>query len=120
MVTTINQSGGENSLPKETFDRVFDMWWPQINEKVTKILAEDNDTNPEQQRSDRDILEEILIISRAKNRNPSPSRGPVPHGFLVDFLTSIERLISHNAQKEDTEIQSINRSLLKLSEYLVT
>jgi hypothetical protein len=69
LVETINSAAGENSLDVAVLGDVFDMWWPQLESKVTAILASHVEEAVGERRADRDILEEILSLART-----TPSR----------------------------------------------
>lgn len=83
LISVINGRLGENKLPPKTLETVFEKWWPDLELKVKDILSEVVDSQ-EPLRSDREILEEILSISRHANRRSS---GPaIPSGAVVTML----------------------------------
>lgn len=63
LVRTLNNSLSENKLEDKVFDEVFEMWWPKLETKIAKIL-ESNKVENTELRDDRELLEEILAISR--------------------------------------------------------
>lgn len=74
LMATVNGRLGESKLPQKTFDGVFDMWWPTLEQKVDEIMQEINGPQ-EPIRSEREILEEILLLARSTAKNQSrPSR----------------------------------------------
>lgn len=65
LIRTINASAGEESLDPQVLDAVFEMWWPQLEEKVNRLLEEHKRKVPAPKaRGERDILEEVLNLSR--------------------------------------------------------
>src|SRR6056297_833270 len=40
LMKTINAAGEDQALNSETFSRVFDMWWPQLESAIAKILED--------------------------------------------------------------------------------
>jgi DNA-binding NarL/FixJ family response regulator len=73
MVRTINKSLGSNSLSEAHLRTSFDIWWPQLEdafkalpppELIEKDLVQVN-------RSERDILEEILRLVRGQTGQPN-------------------------------------------------
>jgi len=87
LVATINNTGNELKLPEDTLDDVFEMWWPQLEEKINKKLQADVKTT-QKKRSDRDLLEEILDLSRLnvhKEKKYSSRLGMI----LLDLLEKI-------------------------------
>jgi hypothetical protein len=63
LVRTINNSLGDSKLEDKIFDEVFEMWWPKLETKINKIL-ESNKVENIELRGDRELLEEILAITR--------------------------------------------------------
>ena len=67
LLGVINGQIGENKLTQKTLDNVFEKWWPDLEEKIDRILAQVDE--PEKPlRSDRELLEEILQLSRVVSR----------------------------------------------------
>lgn len=66
----INDELKEGALEPDVFERVFGMWWPQLAADIEKAVAERGDEAafPER-RTDRDMLEEVLILSRSMSRD---------------------------------------------------
>lgn len=64
LVAVINNKMDENKLVPKVLDSVFEKWWPELETKVTAILAELDGDSQEPIRSERDLLEEILELSR--------------------------------------------------------
>lgn len=79
VIKTVNIQLGETSLDSNVLDSVFEKWWPDLDEKVNKILAKKRNISGAELRSDRELLEEVLKISRTlyvREREVSPPRGP--------------------------------------------
>lgn len=64
VIKSINGQLGESALEATVVDSVFAKWWPELEEKVKKILEKERKKNGEEIRSDRELLEEVLKISR--------------------------------------------------------
>ena len=73
LIKTINNSLGEQKLEDKVLDDVFEMWWPKLESKVTKIL-DDNKVENTSVRSDRELLEEVLGIVRFTAKHTSNSK----------------------------------------------
>lgn len=63
LLNTINGALGPASLASSQLDKQFDKWWPDLNEMLRSIPPQ---TRIEPQRTDREILEEILELQRAQ------------------------------------------------------
>jgi hypothetical protein len=86
----MNQELGSQALTADVFDSVFDMWWPKLEEKVRKIMANVQRPGKQSVRSERDILEEILARVRIA---PSTSPRSIHPGALEDLVETYERLM---------------------------
>lgn len=91
LVSTINITAGEAKLETPVLDRVFDMWWPRLADQVTEILKTHGKGTKAERRSDRDILEEVLQLSRMNSeRAHRPSRlNPRIMIELIENLTEL-------------------------------
>lgn len=68
LLGVINGQIGDNKLPQKTLDTVFEKWWPDLKDKIDRILA--HAAEPEQPiRPDRELLEEILQLSRIASQS---------------------------------------------------
>jgi hypothetical protein len=63
VVSMINDELGPQALAQSVVDSVFNMWWPRLDQQVRSILAKPLPDHGDV-RSDRDILEEVLELSR--------------------------------------------------------
>lgn len=70
LVRTINKTLGENGLSDSQLDETFSMWWPKLEEALQNIPSPATKAAPE--RSEKDILIEILQIVRGLDRNQNP------------------------------------------------
>lgn len=64
VMKTINAQLGDVALEPTVLDSVFDKWWPDLDEKVTDILNQASPAITKGLRSDRELLEEVLKITR--------------------------------------------------------
>ena len=97
LLSVINSQIGEAKLQPKTLDTVFEKWWPELEEKISQILAE-VDEPEEPIRSDRDLLEEILQLSRVVSN--SAKRARIFPSAISDLLTQFIAL--HDSQVERT------------------
>jgi hypothetical protein len=75
LVSTVNMTLKTGKLNDKTLNSVFDTWWPKIEDKITSIYSNYKGDNAIE-RSDRELLSEILELSRfiARNTPRSPRR----------------------------------------------
>ena len=64
LIKTINDTGGESKLDSKVLDDVFEMWWPRLEGKIKNIIRNYKEESHEEERSEREILEELLELTR--------------------------------------------------------
>jgi hypothetical protein len=93
LLGVINAQLGDHKLPPKTLELVFDKWWPDLEVKIQEILK-DVQKADQPIRSDRELLEEILLLNRdSVRRNLRPT---IPSRAIVELLQGFIRL--HNEQ----------------------
>lgn len=79
------------------------MWWPKLETKINEILKSHVESSPNALRSEREILEEVLELTRI-NTKRIPRRGDISRGViqrLVDTLMEMQyRLMKYAGPKE--------------------
>jgi hypothetical protein len=84
LVHTLNRALGEESLPRERVDKIYDKWWPDLERALEQIpLREDDVPEKNVQRSDRELLEEILGLIRGQERRQRRDLTDDPQGDLL-------------------------------------
>ena len=86
LMGTINNQAGASKIKDDVFEDVFEMFYPKFENKVKAILSSDRIDSSKTKtikRSDRDILEEILELTR-KHDNMLPLK----HAFLKNQISS--------------------------------
>ena len=104
VVKSINAASGEGALEPTRLDSTFSTWWPQLEEKLDSIPETTEQAPPS--RTDRDILEEIIRLSRQMSRQGSPSleteqevlRNRIVHGLRTDPVDSPDNLESEEVR----------------------
>lgn len=86
LVQTINNNGGDAKLEETVLDDVYDMWWPKLEEKVQKILDAEKNSGDASHRSDRELIEEILELSRLNSRNKNRKTSQKLELAVVDLV----------------------------------
>lgn len=93
LVTTINNCAGENRLEPPVLESVFNIWWPRLNEQVIDILKTHDKGAKRERRSEHDILEEILDLSRI-NAEGVQSLSQINPQTLMRLAETLSELIS--------------------------
>ncbi|WP_148255302.1 TIR domain-containing protein [Aidingimonas lacisalsi] len=92
LVLDINKANAENQLESTVLDTVFEKFWPELEEKINGILDIEGsiDSKGADLRPDRELIEEILDLSRALAIQKSG--GFKPHkefnNLISEFLVS--------------------------------
>ena len=86
LVSAINANYGENKLKPQVLDDVFEIWWPQLETKINTILTKINQVDKEPIRKERDLLEEILELSRVTSRNLRKLPMSIGSGAIYDLF----------------------------------
>lgn len=114
LLESINNSCNESKLEEKKLDETFDMWWPKLEENIKSILDKSGSNSKSQKRSDRDIIEEILELTRSNAKSIlSDQRSVSP--------MTIEELVSrYRAIREKTMMgQNIEDDVLKLEGVII-
>lgn len=96
LVSAINTNYDENKLKPKILDSVFEKWWPELETKVNTIFTKLDQADEEPVRKDRDLLEEILELSRISSRNLRKFPTSIDPGEIYDLLKKYIAL--HNSQ----------------------
>lgn len=107
LVCTINNAAGESKLDSTILDNVFEMWWPKLEKNITEILETSSKPLTKDRRSERDILEEILELSRINVKN-----SPRSDRISPDAIKDIVKILSEILQNSDND--SLNPITLSL------
>lgn len=122
LMNAINDAGGNRMLSAETFNNVFEMWWPKLKDKIDKILENDPAEINKEVRTERELLEEILDLSRLNARrmaNGQRSMRMMPVGWIKDFLESLETLINLYEKDDEKAAYLPIKSQMELFDYVI-
>jgi hypothetical protein len=95
LVKSINNTGGDSKLEENVLDQVFDMWWDKLESQINEIIASHNNGEEIEHRSERDILEEVLELSRlgAKRRPMNSELHPEVLMDLVESSMELQQIV---------------------------
>lgn len=109
LMKTLNSGLGEARLEDSVLSSVFEMWWPRLNDKVTKVL-EKHARNPAattSSRTDRDILEEVLQLTRLSTANRPKIIKTPDYVDPAAFLHSLRHVLTLCEQVKSGEYLSM-------------
>ena len=120
LLKNINNLIGNDKLKEDVFNNVFDKWWPELYEEVNTIMEKHKESpEGEEIRSDREILQEILALTRnttRQTRRPTISQGALDH--LVGITHKLNKLIRETGPNDE-----IKNTLIELNspiKYLIS
>lgn len=68
LILDTNKALGERKLAEAVVNKTFDMWWPDLRGDIQAILTENDQGGQEPEMNEREILTEILELSRLSAR----------------------------------------------------
>jgi hypothetical protein len=98
LIQVVNNKMADNKLAPSVLDSVFDKWWPELEREIKKGISEIGKASVEPVRTDRDILNEILELSRmaARNNAAPPQRININPKALIHLLETFITLHNEN------------------------
>ena len=104
VIKSINGAFEGNGLELTRLERAFETWWPQLKEALDNIPEATEEAPPS--RTDRDILEEVLRLSRQMSRQSALNfefdqetlRNRLAHGLPTEPVDSTEDLDPEDLQ----------------------
>lgn len=118
VIKTMNGELGEGALLPEVLDGVFEMWWPRLDEQVAKVLEQKAPGPSEGRRSDRELIEEVLALTRRITIDRE-RRIEVGHPAWDDLVMGVIELARvTRARTPDAETNAVIRRLMKPLEYI--
>lgn len=94
VVVAINSELGDAKLAPEVVQDVFEMWWPRLQERVSAVLANLVSAPDAPVRSEKEILDEVLALTRTMSRQRVTHDGDgVSPAAVADLLTASRRVL---------------------------
>ena len=115
LIQTINtqlEQSHEKPLAERTLTQVYERCWPELEERINKIIA-NSPKQKEQIRTDRDILEEILETLRKQDRRLSLTDTFVENKLIPNVKTKYYRLVNEFGVQDYEAMRSILNELKK-------
>ena len=91
LLNTINNTGSESKLESTVLNDVFEMWWPKLESKINEILKSHVVENESNLRSEREILEEVLELTRINSKR-LPRRNDVSPRTILNLFETIQEM----------------------------
>lgn len=111
VVKMMNTQLGDGALATDVLDNVFEMWWPKLEKEVGEILAKQGTSKPSAVRSERELIEEVLDLTRILSVTVTRERAAkgLSPTTVVDLIQKLKELA---AQMKSTGVFCAQRELL--------
>jgi len=125
VVKMMNAELSEFGLAPDVLDTVFEMWWPKLQEKVeaeVKKFLQKGTPDKGDVREERDILEEILFLTRELSINKSKRKEKeesINPEAIVDMMRKAEELALEIRKTENPRLYDLFYELLRPIEYII-
>lgn len=106
LMQSVNDAGGDQKLSRDVFDEVFEMWWPRLEDKVKFIMENKTSGREGELRNDRELLEEILSLSRLSAKRGRSSEADFSPGAISHILKIATGLLNEAQHYRDKDILS--------------
>ena len=115
VVRMMNGELGDQALSSSVLDSVFEMWWPKLESSIREELSKPETSRPTA-RSERDLLEEVLSLTRSLSRN---ARDAVSQAALLDLEDGHAALLAAlDVEGVDESLRAFARSLSRPIEHI--
>ena len=115
----INSELGDTALTADVLDSVFEMWWPKLEEEVNTELDAGEDADADARRPERDLLEEVLALTRGLSRDRE-RRHEFDHPAWDELLLNVAKLARVARKRSpDDDITGAVRGVVEPLEYIV-
>lgn len=114
----VNSELGDAALTADVLESVFEMWWPQLEEQIAKELEADAENDGETRRSERDLLEEVVALTR-RLASDRERQMEYDHPAWDDLLMAMLGLAqTARVRSPDDETAQAIRRLVRPLEYI--
>jgi hypothetical protein len=88
LLKTLNQAAGTEAMSERHIDEMFEALWPKLEEKLKLLPSEMGGAEGAAKRTNRQLLEELLILARNQAREPHIMRVLDVPELIFDILNS--------------------------------
>lgn len=121
VIKMMNDELDSTSLETDVLDSVFEMWWPKLQEQIEKAVEKARNDDNTDLRSERDLLEEVLTLTRGLSidRRRKHGKGSIHPGAIEDLINTIENLINLNVFDDNPEALELFERFYRPIEHII-
>lgn len=118
----LNSELKDVSLTDDVLESAFTMWWPTLEKQVAQLLRHPSNEEPADVRSERDLLEEILALSRSiAQRQSEEAQPPISEESVADrsgalTLASVRKRLASGGNLVGANLMNLNLARPDLSD----
>lgn len=121
VVKMMNDELDNTSLASDVLDNVFEMWWPKLQEKIEKAVEKARNDDNTALRTERDLLEEVLTLTRGLSIDRIRSeRSSVHPKAIEELIMFMEDLINQNVFEYNPEALELFERFYRPIEQIIT
>ncbi len=104
VIKMMNDELDTTSLASDVLDNVFEMWWTKLEEQISKAVEKSRNGNKSELRSDRELIEEVLSLTRGFSIDRRrKSKGSIHPDAIEDLLHTMESLVNLKVFEDNPE-----------------
>ena len=121
VIKMMNDELESTSLVPEVLDNVFEMWWPKLQEQIEKVVEKARNGDNSDLRSERDLLEEVLTLTRGLSidRRKSGSKSSIHPKAIEDLIKTMESLVDLNVFEDNPDALDLMEKFFRPIEHII-
>lgn len=93
LLRSLNSCMSESALPSAVLDVAFEKWWPDLESQIASVLAETNTDAEGSKRTEKDLIEEVLTITRELAKRNLRTDTYIDHPITVSLISRYTYLV---------------------------
>ena len=93
VIKSINKALGNTALNSNILEKVYEKWWPDLESQVFEVMKNEDPKNKFEIRSDREILEEVLTITRSINTEIDNTINKPKYSIIPELELSVRAIV---------------------------
>jgi hypothetical protein len=121
LLQVINNKLADNKLTPSLLESVFEKWWPELEQNIKKCISDIKVEPTKPIRTDRDILDELLEITRIYVRNiqaqPQRINPKAVENLIAKFIVLHDENANGTSGYQETldDLNEMSRSIIYLA-----